>query len=233
MNAPSKPKRKYHTELAYIVGIVTLALGAALMERADLGMSMVVAPAYLLHLKISAFLPFYTFGMSEYVLQAVLLIVLCVVMRRFKKCYLFCFLTAVIYGFTLDGCIALVGLLPLGGMIHRCVYYAAGIVLCAVGVSSMFHTYLMPEAYELFVKELSQKLGTDINKTKTVYDLTSCALSVALSFVFFGFGRFEGVKLGTIVCALVNGRLIGVISRFLESRFDFPDALPWRDFFSR
>ena len=45
-----KTKRVFYTELAYAIGITVLALGTALMERADFGMSMVVAPAYLLHL---------------------------------------------------------------------------------------------------------------------------------------------------------------------------------------
>jgi hypothetical protein len=48
-------KKGFYTELAYILGIVVLALGTAMMERANMGMSMVVAPAYLLHLKISQF----------------------------------------------------------------------------------------------------------------------------------------------------------------------------------
>lgn len=80
-----KTKRVFYTELAYAIGITVLALGTALMERADFGMSMVVAPAYLLHLKVSEFLPWYSFGVSEYVLQAVLLAVLSLMMRKFKK----------------------------------------------------------------------------------------------------------------------------------------------------
>ena len=43
-------QRVFFTELAYVLGILALALGTALMERADFGVSMVVAPAYLLHL---------------------------------------------------------------------------------------------------------------------------------------------------------------------------------------
>ena len=52
-----------------------------------------------------------------------------------------------------------------------------------------------------------------------------------MSFLFFGFGRFEGVKFGTIFCAAVNGQLIGMISRFLESVFEFRDGLPLRKYF--
>ena len=227
-----KQKPVLYSELAYVFGLALLAFGAAFMEKADFGMSMVVAPAYLLHLKISQLLPFYTFGMSEYVLQAVLLLVLCVVLRQFRLGYLFSFVTAVLYGFTLDGCIFLVGAIPFSGLYWQGAYYIVGVVLCSVGVSMLFHTYISPEAYELFVKELSAKLGTDINRTKTVYDCVSCLAGVVMSFAFFGFGHFEGVKLGTILCALINGWLIGRISGFLEKRFTFRDGLPLRKFFN-
>ena len=43
------------------------------------------------------------------------------------------------------------------------------------------------------------------------------------------FKTFIGVKWGTIVCAIINGRLIGKISRLLESRFILKDALSWRN----
>lgn len=218
-------KKSFYTELAYILGILTLALGTAFMERADFGMSMVVAPAYILHLKISQALPFFSFGMAEYCLQAVLLAIIALVLRRFKPMYLFSFATAVIYGFTLDGCIALTAGLPGSGMIARFVFFFAGLLLCSVGVALHFHTYIAPEAYELLVKEIAGEKRFPIGTVKTVYDCTSCALSVLLSFVFFGFGHFEGVKLGTVFCALVNGFIIAKISQVLESRFDFRDGL--------
>ena len=49
-------KRIFYTEIAYILGLIALALGTAFMEKADFGLSMVVAPPYILHLKISEFL---------------------------------------------------------------------------------------------------------------------------------------------------------------------------------
>ena len=62
-------KKIFYTESAYVAGTVLLALGTALMEKADFGMSTVVAPAYLLYMKLSQSFPFFTFGMAEYTLQ--------------------------------------------------------------------------------------------------------------------------------------------------------------------
>ena len=85
----------------------------------------------------------------------------------------------------------------------------------------------------VFVKELAETHGWSIGTVKTVYDCTSCLIGILLSFAFFGFWHFEGVKLGTIFCALINGWLISMISRGLESLFAFEDALKLRNFFSK
>ena len=155
-------RRTFYTELAYILGLIVLAFSAALMEASDLGVSMIVAPAYLLHLKLSQTFAFFTFGMAEYTLQAALLIVMVMVLGRFRLYYLFSFITAVLYGLLLDGSMAIVALLGVSGMAGRITCFTAGVICCAVGVSLLFHTYIAPEVYELFVKEIAAKYGRNI-----------------------------------------------------------------------
>ncbi len=225
-------KRTFYTEVAYAAGLIALALGTALMERADFGMSMVVAPAYLIYLKISEYLTWFSFGMAEYCFQAFLIIVLAIVLRRFRRKYLFSFLTAFIYGNILDIMMKAVALVPGQGIFSRALCYSSGLVVCAIGVALLFRTYIPPEAYELFVKEISSGYGFNINKTKTVYDCTSCIVAIAMSFLFIGFGCFEGVKLGTVLCALINGWIIGQCGKWLEKHFDFIDALGFRESFT-
>lgn len=224
-------KKTFYTELAYVVGIITLAIGTALMEKASFGMSMVVAPAYIIHLKVSEFLPFFSFGMAEYTLQAVLLVLMMIFLRRFKLSYLFSFVTAVIYGFTLDGAIALASFIPADSMVLRIFYFVVGMLICSVGVSMFFHTYISPEAYELFVKELSAKFGISITRFKTGYDCVSCLISIIMSFAFFGLWHFEGIKLGTVICAIFNGYTIGLCSKFFEKSFEFKDGLKLKKLF--
>ena len=140
-------KRIMYSELAYVLGMVILALATAMMEKADFGMSMVVAPAYLLHLKVSEYIPAFSFGMAEYVFQAFLIVLLSVVMRRAKISYLFSFITAVLYGFMLDASIAVLSHVPADTIAARTVFYVLGMVLCSLGVALLFHTYISPEAY--------------------------------------------------------------------------------------
>ena len=154
-----KEKRFFYSELAYFIGILVLALGTAFMEKADFGISMVVAPAYLIHLKVSEYVPFFSFGISEYVFKAVLLVLLSLAMGKFKKGYILSFATAFLYGTVLDVALNLVAFFPHTGLMWQIVFYIAGLVICAIGVALLLHTYFPPEAYELVVKELSQKFN--------------------------------------------------------------------------
>lgn len=225
-------KKTFYTEVAYFTGLVVLAIGTTLMEKADLGLSMVVAPAYILHLKISEFLPFFTFGMAGYTFQALLLVLTIIILKKFKVSYLFSFVTAVVYGCILDGVMFLASPIEANHMLFRIILFAVGMILGAAGIAFMFHTYISPEVYELIVKEISSKYDFSIPKTKTTYDVSSCLLAIILSFLFFGFGHFEGVKAGTVVCALLNGSLIGFFSKIYSKHCDFKDGLKLRKYFS-
>lgn len=216
---------KNFAEPAYVLGLIILALGVALMEKAGLGISMVVAPAYLISLKVS----FLTFGRAEYILQALLLVITCLVLRRFKLSYLFSFVTAVIYGLILDGWMWTLQGADAGTLSVRISLYLLGMFLCSLGISLLFHTYLSPEVYELFVKEVSKKYQVNINKFKIAYDCGSCVLAVAMSYLFFH--SLRGVGVGTVFCALVNGILIGLCSRFLERYIDFSPKWPLQKYF--
>ncbi len=85
-------------ELAYIAAIALLSFAVAMLSAADFGISTIVAPAYLLSLRTSVL----TFGQAEYVIQAGVFVVLCIVLRRFRLVYLSSFATCLIYGFVLD-----------------------------------------------------------------------------------------------------------------------------------
>ena len=108
-----------YTETAYVLGVVILALGTAFMALANFGVSMVVAPAYIIYLKISEFLPFFTFGMAEYTLQACLIVVMMLILGKFKVRYLLSFVTTIIYGLALDGFMLLLGNIPADTIIIR------------------------------------------------------------------------------------------------------------------
>ena len=89
---------KLYNELTYLIALIFMALAVALTAAADFGVSMIVAPAYLLSLKVS----FLTFGQSEYIIQALLFIVFCILMKKVRLVFFISFGTTVLYGAILD-----------------------------------------------------------------------------------------------------------------------------------
>lgn len=208
-------------EAIYLVGLVLMAFSVALTAKADLGLSMVVAPAYVLATRIGI-----SFGRAEYLLQALLLLFMSLLLRRFRLSYLFSFLTAFLYGLVLDFFVLLLAGLPAGTLPLRIVWFVAGMILTAFAVALMFRAYLSPQAYDLFVREVSSAFFCPIDRFKFGYDSVSALLSLILSFSFFGFGNFVGIGWGTLIAALCNGFIIGFFGRFLDRRFEFYPALP-------
>ena len=57
------------------------------------------------------------------------------------------------------------------------------------------------------------------------------AVGLALTLIFFH--RLVGIGVGTVIVTFVNGPIIGLISRRLESVFVFEDRLPLRKYFQK
>ena len=218
-------KVKIPSELVYVMAIVLLSLAVAMLTAADFGISMIVAPAYLLSLKLN----FLTFGQAEYVIQAGVFIILCIVLRKFKFIYLFSFVTCLIYGAVLD----LWRLIPFfnpsvtapGSMAlwARIIMFVAGVLLTSFSVALFFKTYIYPQVYDFFVKAVSLRYGIKLSLFKTAVDLTCLTASVIMTFCFFG--ELRGLNWGTLVMAVFNGTIIGFFSDLLDKAFDVQPLL--------
>ena len=203
-----------------------LAFAVALAAASDFGLSMIVSPAYLVSLKTG----FLTFGQSEYLVQALLFLILCLCLRRFRLLFLGSFLAGVLYGAILD----LWRLLPfLDPAVSppentpiplRIVYFILGMVLCSLAVAGYFHSYLYPQVYDFFVKAVSEHFSLDRTRFKRLYDLAFLIISLALSLL--SFGAIRGIGWGTLVLTSLNGPIIGFFDRWIAAHVDTPALFP-------
>ena len=226
METEKTGKIRVHSEMIYLLAIFLLALAVAMLTAADFGISMIVAPAYLLSLKTG----FLTFGQAEYVIQAGVFVLLCLILRNFRFVYLMSFVTCLLYGAVLD----LWRLLPCfnpsvtapGSMALwlRVVMFVAGVLLTSFSVALFFKTYLYPQVYDFFVKAVSIRYGIRLPVFKTIVDLTLLAASGVMTFCFFG--KLVGLNWGTLVMAVCNGTIIGFFSARLDKRFEFQPLFP-------
>lgn len=213
-------KIKLSREASYVLGIVTMTFSIAVMTKANFGLSMIAAPTFIISEKAN----FLTQGQAEYIVQTLVLALMCIVVGRFKWAYLTSFVTAIIYGSVLDFFIWLIRDVTIEVIWLRVLAFIFGMVFTSIGVCFFLHTYLAPCAYDYFVKEVVEVKKFDLKKVKLINDATYLLISIVLSLVLFK--GFVGVTWGTIVIAACNGHVISFVSKQMDKHIDFYNHFP-------
>ena len=212
-------------ELAWVIGIIACGFGVCLCTKADFGLSMIAAPPYILHVTLRDTLPWFTQGTAEYIWQGFLLIVMCIVIGKFRLRYLLTFATAVLSGLTIDfWFLILGGNAPYETMIARIIAFVLGELITSLAIAFVFRTTLPVQIYELLVREIANRFHFDVNKVKQVNDIAMLALSAAMSLILTH--GFNGFGIGTIIITLVNAPLIAYFGKWLDRFFTFEPRFP-------
>lgn len=204
-------------EIVYLLANLILSFAVAMLSACDFGVSMIVAPAYILSQKLG----FLTFGQSEYLIQSVLLLVFCLLVRKVKAVYLTSFATCLIYGAMLDLWRAVIPLFNPAvtapgsmAMGMRVLLFVLGVPMTGFAVALFFRTYLYPQVYDFFVKGISAHFSLTLHRVKTCFDFGCLLVACAMTLLFFR--RFVGVGIGTVIITVLNGTLI----RWMGELFD-------------
>lgn len=207
------------SELVYFLSIIIISFAVAMVTAADFGISMIVAPAYIVSQKLGI-----SFGVSEYLIQGVLFIGLCCAMKGFKPLYLFSFITCLIYGAFLDLWRYIIPAFnptitnfSQVNIVVRIVFLVVGEFLTTLAVALSFKTYLYAQVYDFFVKGISEKYNIKTSKFKFIFDICCLLVGVVLTLVLFK--CFIGIGWGTLLMALCNGGLIGLFSKLYDKFF--------------
>lgn len=220
-------KIKLHSETVYVLGILILSFSVAMITATNFGVSMIVAPAYLLSLK----LPFLTFGQSEYIVQGLLFIVFCILMKKIKLMYFFSFITGIFYGAVLDlwrafiphfnPAITTPGVLPIT---LKVIYFVLGMSMTSFSIALLFRAYIYPQVYDFFVKGICEHYSLDRGKFKSGFDASFFLISLIMTFLLFG--AVKGIGIGTIIMTVFNGLLIATFGKFIDKYFEITVAFP-------
>ncbi len=200
----------------WAAGLILCALGVSLCTKGSLGLSMIGAPPYILHVWLRERLAWYTQGVSEYVWEAAVLLVLCLVIRRFRWKYLLSFGTAVCSGLAIDGWLwVLGGNGPWPGLAGRIVSFAAGAVITALAIACFFRTRLPLQVYELAVTAFAERYGKEQSRVKLGFDILMLILSLALSLLLTG--GLTGIGIGTVIITFTNAFMIRRFGQLLDA----------------
>ena len=235
-------KIKNASELLWVFGIVFVALGVAICSKADLGVSMIAAPAFIVYEAVAPLWQGFSVGMVEYLVQGLVLIIMCLAVGRFNWRYLLAFAVAVVYGYVLNFFLALLSWVNVTSVAGRWALLLVGDVCTGFGVACFFHTYMPLQVFELFVSELTSRYRLHIHKVKWSFDMSLLAVSLILALTLFGdvttfdfktigYTSFHSIGLGTLVTTAINSPVISfmdkLICRLFEQTPRFPKIEKW------
>ncbi len=224
-------------ELMWLLGVIFVALGVAICSKANLGVSMIAAPAFIINEAVHSLWSGFSVGMIEYLVQGAMLIILCIVVQRANWRYLLAFLVAVIYGYVLDLWLLIFKNVVFEEIYMQWIMLIIGDSITALGVACFFRTYLPLQVYELCVAEVSDRYKTNISKTKWGYDMLCLALSATLAFGIFQDANtfdwaqiyktsYHSLGLGTIMTTIINAPIITGWGLLLDKLFTYEALFP-------
>ena len=238
-------KMQRSSELLWLFGIIFVALGVAICSKADLGVSMIAAPAFVIQEALVKIRPSLSVGMTEYLIQGLLLGLLCLVIRRFRWHYLLAFAVAVIYGYTLNFFLWVLGGVSFDAIWLRWVMLIVGDLITGFGVACFFRTYMPLQVYELFVAELASRFSLKISRVKSCFDISLLVISLVLALTLFGdvtkfdwttvgYASFHSIGLGTLVTTAINSPIIALMGKLVDRFFGTDPLFPsWKSALGR
>ena len=225
-NETNTDKRPRLTGVMWGIDILLCALGTRLSSNSGFGMSMVAAPARVFFLFLEKIFPAVSYGAAEYIFQGLLLVLLAVVLRRFKWKYPVAFLPGLLFGLALDGWGLVFGTEIYVSLAVRIVAAVCGALISAFSIAGFLRSYLPQQVYELIVKEVTDKYGFQIGKVKWIYDISSLLLAVVMMLVLIGKYDLSIVGIGTLIATVINAPLISLFGKLLDKVVSFETACP-------
>ncbi len=221
-------------EIMWVVGLILCALGVCMSANSGFGVSMLAAPAFVLFNRFKDVLPWLTYGTMDYLFQGVVVLSTVVICRRFKWKYLMAFAVAVAYGMFLDMWRLVFGAEVYSTIELRVVAAVCGAVITSLAIAMLLRSYLPQQAYELVVKETTEKYNLKLSKVKWTCDISVLVLAILMMLVLFGRFDTELIGIGTVLITLVNTPLIVMWGKALDKIFVFSAGWPrFREFFEK
>ena len=204
---------KINKYVSYFLGLILLGIGIVLAIKSNYGVTVSTSPAYVLSLKLKSI----SLGTINYLIQGLVFLLMLVVLRKLKLTYFISFITSIFLGYSIDLFSNLFSGLVVESHIFRVTCFVLSILIIGWGLVFFIKSKQPILPFDMFVREVSSKYGVRIGKFKTCFDISILAISVSLSFIFFG--QFKGVHIGTLVSALTIGTAVDIFMRFFDSYF--------------
>ena len=196
--------------LVYCVGLLFLAFGVVISVNSNLGVSPVTSFPYVISQIVKAPLGIcVTLTYCSFILLQIL-----IQRREFPPVNLLQIAFSTIFGYFVDFAELVIGDFALGSYVGRLGMLAVSIVLIALGLVIYMDAQLVSMPMEGLTDCIAQKLGVSFASLKTKLDCLIVITGVVLCLVFLG--EIVGIREGTVITAMVAGKLVGVVKKWLS-----------------
>lgn len=195
---------------AFTAGVVINSFGIAFITKAALGTSPISSPPYVLSLRFPLSLGGFTFIMNLLFVAAQFALL----GREMKPIQLLQLAVNAVFSLSIDLSMALLGWLEPVSLPARLVSLLGGCVILAFGLAVEVAPNVLVVPGEGIVRALARRTGLRFGSVKVAFDVTLMLVAAALSFLFFG--QLNGLGAGTVVSALIVGRIVNFFNRKLR-----------------
>lgn len=201
----------------YFAGQLLVAFGVAFAIKSNLGISPVSSPSYAIFnvLKFRGIesISYGTCVTAVYLLYVVIQIIL--LRRDFKPINLLQIAVSTVFGWFVNFTTGVVGPANTENYFIRLCFLAVAIVLIAIGISFYLGAKILPMPSEGMGLAITDKLKKyPYHKVKVVLDCIFVGSAVLITLI--GAGRVIGVREGTILTAILVGRVMGLLRPVID-----------------
>lgn len=192
---------------ALTLGLAVMAMGIVLCIRANLGITPISCPPYVLSLGLSP-----TVGQFTFLMHLVLVAGQWLLLRReFRPVQWLQILLAWVFGCFIDGCMRLTSPLIPTDYLTCILTLLAGNVLLALGMHFEIGSHLILVPTDGFVQAVCRRTSFPFSRIKIAFDVSLLLVSIVCSLVLLN--RIEGIREGTLISAFLVGYLVGLIRK--------------------
>lgn len=199
------------THLATLTtGLFIMAMGIALCIRADLGITPISCPPYVLSLGLAPTVGQFTMFMHLlFILGQRLLLP-----DEFRAVQWLQILLSIVFGMFIDLCMSLTsGIVP-SDYPASILLLLAGNMLLPVGMCLEMKSGLILVPTDGFVQSVCRRTGYSFSVVKIAFDVSLLLISVVCSLALLG--RIAGIREGTIISSILVGYLFGFMRRLTK-----------------
>lgn len=201
-------KRNYFPRiLLFICGTTLNAFGITLITKAYLGTSPISSLPFVLSLGLPP-----TFGTLTFIFNMIFLGCQIFLLRRdFQKFQLLQIVVTIVFSFLIDLFMSFFANFKPSNYGSSLLLLVLGCLVMALGITMTINADLIMTPGNAFVKAIAQCMDKPYGTVEIYFDCTLTVLAVMASFLLFG--KFRGVREGTIMSALLIGAFVNMYQR--------------------